>query len=262
MSSRVLTPLFPVVLAVATVPACKSESGPADTTDKAIEQTQSAPPAAKAPDTAATGGGAVAAAAAAEGVPAEMAAPAAAGTKPAEGEAAGGKVYATFKTSMGDIVCELFADKAPKSVENFIALATGTKEWTHPGTGQKMTGAPLYNNTIFHRIIPGFMIQGGDPLGIGTGGPGYRFADEFHPDLKHDKPGRLSMANSGPNTNGSQFFITHKATPWLDGRHSIFGQVVKGQEIVDAMGGVEKGPGDKPVKDIVLKEVAITRGSY
>jgi peptidyl-prolyl cis-trans isomerase A (cyclophilin A) len=172
-----------------------------------------------------------------------------------------GPVYATLKTSMGDIVIQLFEDKAPKTVANFIALANGTKEWIDPKTKEKVK-RPLYNGTIFHRVIPGFMIQGGDPLGNGTGGPGYQFEDEFHPDLKHSEAGILSMANAGPNTNGSQFFITYKATPWLDGHHSVFGQVVKGQDVVDAIGNVPRDFRDRPVKDIIIKEVVITRGSY
>jgi peptidyl-prolyl cis-trans isomerase A (cyclophilin A) len=172
-----------------------------------------------------------------------------------------GPVYATLKTSSGDIVIQLFEDKAPKTVANFIALATGAKEWTDPKTGEK-TKRPLYNGTIFHRVIPGFMIQGGDPLGSGTGGPGYRFEDEFNPDLKHSKPGILSMANAGPNTNGSQFFITEKPTPWLDGKHSVFGEVVKGQNVVDAIANVPRDLRDRPIKDVVLQEVVITRGSY
>jgi peptidyl-prolyl cis-trans isomerase A (cyclophilin A) len=170
-------------------------------------------------------------------------------------------LYATFKTSMGDIVIHLYEDKAPNTVANFVGLATGTKEWTDPRTGEKVK-KPLYNGTIFHRVIPGFMIQGGDPLGRGTGGPGYRFADEFHKELRHSKPGILSMANSGPNTNGSQFFITHVPTPHLDNRHSVFGEVVKGQEVVVAIGNVPKGPGDRPQKDVVLQEVVISRGKY
>jgi peptidyl-prolyl cis-trans isomerase A (cyclophilin A) len=172
-----------------------------------------------------------------------------------------GPLYATLKTSMGDIVALLFEDKAPKTVENFVGLATGTKEWIDPKTGERVK-RPLYNGTIFHRVIPNFMIQAGDPLGNGTGGPGYRFADEFHPDLKHSKPGILSMANAGPNTNGSQFFITEQATPWLDGRHSVFGEVVKGEEVVNAIAAVPRNPRDRPLKDVVLYEVVISRGSY
>lgn len=170
-----------------------------------------------------------------------------------------GPVYATLKTSMGDIVIQLFEDKAPKTVANFVDLATGAKEWTDPKTKEKVK-RPLYNGTIFHRVIPGFMIQGGDPLGNGTGGPGYRFEDEFNPDLKHSKPGVLSMANAGPNTNGSQFFIIHKATPWLDGKHSVFGEVVKGQAVVDAIANVPRDFRDRPLKDVVIKEVVISRG--
>jgi peptidyl-prolyl cis-trans isomerase A (cyclophilin A) len=172
-----------------------------------------------------------------------------------------GPVYATMKTSMGDVVILLFEEKAPKTVANFVDLATGAKEWTDPKTKQKVK-RPMYNGTIFHRVIPDFMIQGGDPLGNGTGGPGFRFADEFHPDLKHSKPGILSMANAGPNTNGSQFFITHKATPWLDGKHSVFGEVVKGQDVVNAMASAPRDSRDKPTKDVVLVEVVISRGNY
>ena len=172
-----------------------------------------------------------------------------------------GPLYATLKTSMGDIVIQLFDDKAPKTVANFVGLASGTKEWMDPKTDEKVK-RPLYNGTIFHRVIPGFMIQGGDPRGNGTGGPGYRFEDEFHPDLRHSKAGILSMANAGPNTNGSQFFITHQATPQLDGRHSVFGEVVKGQEIVVAIANVPRDLRDRPIKDVVIKEIVITRGSY
>ncbi len=170
-----------------------------------------------------------------------------------------GPLYATFKTSMGDIVVRLYEDKAPKTVENFVGLATGTKEWTDPKTGAKVK-RPLYNGTIFHRVIPGFMIQGGDPLGRGTGGPGYRFADEFHPDLRHSKAGILSMANAGPNTNGSQFFITLGPTPHLDNRHSVFGEVVQGQQVAVAIANVPRGPNDRPLKDVALNEVVISRG--
>jgi peptidyl-prolyl cis-trans isomerase A (cyclophilin A) len=172
-----------------------------------------------------------------------------------------GPLYATLKTSMGEIVIQLFDDKAPKTVANFVDLATGTKEWTDPKTREKVK-RPLYNGTIFHRVIPGFMIQGGDPLGNGTGGPGYRFEDEFHPDLKHSKPGILSMANAGPNTNGSQFFIIQKPTPWLDGKHSVFGEVVKGQKVVDAIINVPRDLRDRPMKDVAIQEVVISRGSF
>jgi peptidyl-prolyl cis-trans isomerase A (cyclophilin A) len=176
----------------------------------------------------------------------------------------GDKLFATFETSMGNLVVELFWDKAPNTVTNFVQLAEGTKEWTDPKTGQKVK-KPLYDGTKFHRVIPDFMIQGGDPLGNGTGGPGYRFADEFHPSLKHDGPGVLSMANSGPNTNGSQFFITERATPHLDRRHSVFGKVVENVELVGKIARVEKDANDpsgsKPAKDVVLKRVLIGRGA-
>ena len=172
-----------------------------------------------------------------------------------------GLLYATLKTSMGDIVIQLFDDKAPKTVANFVDLASGAKEWTDPKTGAKVK-RPLYNGTIFHRVIPGFMIQGGDPLGNGTGGPGYRFEDEFNPDLKHSKHGILSMANAGPNTNGSQFFITQKATPWLDGKHSVFGEVVKGQNVIDAIINVPRDLRDRPMKDVVIQEVVISRSTF
>ncbi len=141
------------------------------------------------------------------------------------------ETYATFKTSMGDIVVQLLPEKAPKTVENFVGLAEGTREWTDPRSG-KLVKTPLYDGTVFHRVIPGFMIQGGDPLGTGTGGPGYRFADEIGADNRFDAPGKLAMANAGPNTNGSQFFITEVPTPHLDRGHTIFGVAVKGQELV------------------------------
>ena len=167
-------------------------------------------------------------------------------------------LYATLKTSMGEIVIRLFEDKAPKTVANFVGLATGTKAWSDPKSGQQVE-RPLYNGTIFHRVIPNFMIQGGDPLGIGSGGPGYRFPDEFHPQLRHDKPGILSMANAGPNSNGSQFFIIHQATPWLDGKHSVFGEVASGQDVVEAIGKTPRDARDKPLADVVLVEVVFSR---
>jgi len=142
-----------------------------------------------------------------------------------------GSIHATFQTSMGEIVVRLLPEKAPKTVENFVGLAEGTREWTDPKSGQK-TKKPLYDGTLFHRVIPDFMIQGGDPLGTGTGGPGYKFADEIGPDNRFQKAGLLAMANAGPNTNGSQFFITEVPTPWLDKGHTIFGEVVKGVELV------------------------------
>jgi peptidyl-prolyl cis-trans isomerase A (cyclophilin A) len=144
---------------------------------------------------------------------------------------AGNDLYATFKTSMGDIVVKLLSKDAPKTVENFVGLATGEKEWTDPRTGKK-TNARLYDGTLFHRVIADFMIQGGDPLGQGIGGPGYKFEDEFKSGRRFEKPGLLAMANAGPNTNGSQFFITEVPTPHLNNRHTIFGEVVKGFDLV------------------------------
>ncbi len=165
---------------------------------------------------------------------------------------------ATLHTSLGDIVIELFPHHAPKTVANFVELATGAKEWTDPNTGQK-TNANLYDGTIFHRVIDGFMIQGGDPLGKGTGGPGYRFADEFHGELTFDRPYILAMANSGPGTNGSQFFITTAATTWLNRKHSIFGEVKdsKSQAVVDAIGTVKTAAQDRPAIDITINSVTI-----
>jgi len=170
-------------------------------------------------------------------------------------------LYAVFDTSMGEIVCELEFEKVPVTVANFVSLAEGTHAWTDPNTQTEVTDRPLYSGTKFHRVIPNFMIQGGDPLGNGMGGPGYKFADEFDESLRHDGPGVLSMANSGPGTNGSQFFITHVATPHLDDRHSVFGKVVSGQDVVDAMADVPKTgqQNSTPVEDIMLNEVRIVR---
>lgn len=167
-------------------------------------------------------------------------------------------IYAVFETSMGNITVKLFHKKAPKTVENFVGLAEGTKEWKDPQTG-KMVKKPLYDGTIFHRVIPDFMIQGGDPLGSGMGGPGYRFADEFGIGLRHDKPGILSMANSGPNTNGSQFFITEVPTRHLDNKHAVFGQVIDGLDLVKKIARVKVMRGNRPVHDVVLKKVVIKR---
>ena len=164
---------------------------------------------------------------------------------------------AVIKTTAGDITVKLFDRQAPKTVENFVGLATGKKEWTDPKTGKKVKGKPLYNGTIFHRVIPGFMIQGGDPLGTGTGGPGYTFADEVSPLDSFNKPYILAMANAGPGTNGSQFFITVKATPWLDGHHTIFGEVTQGQAVVDKIVNAERGANDRPVKAISIKSISI-----
>jgi peptidyl-prolyl cis-trans isomerase A (cyclophilin A) len=166
--------------------------------------------------------------------------------------------YAVFETSQGDIVCRLFDQEAPQTVANFIGLAEGTKEFSDPKTSQKAK-RPFYDGLTFHRVIPDFMIQGGCPLGTGTGGPGYKFADEFHPSLRHSSPGRLSMANAGPNTNGSQFFITVAATPWLDKRHTIFGEVVEGQEVADKISKVPRDSSDRPRTPVILKQVRIER---
>ena len=183
-----------------------------------------------------------------------LAAPAAGAQAPAAKEKKKmADTYATFKTSMGDIVVKLFPDKAPKTVENFVGLAEGTKEWKDPRSGQTVK-KPLFDGTIFHRVIPQFMIQGGDPLGNGTGGPGYKFGDETSPTDQFNKPGILAMANSGPNTNGSQFFITEVPTPWLNGKHTIFGEVVKGFDLVPKIAAAGNGR-------VRLDKVVITHGA-
>ena len=167
---------------------------------------------------------------------------------------------AALHTNHGDIGIGLFADQAPKTVRNFTGLAEGTQEWTDPKIRAKST-APLYDGTIFHRVISGFMIQGGDPLGTGTGGPGYRFADEFHPELSFDRPYLLAMANAGPNTNGSQFFITVAPTKHLNFKHTIFGEVAdqESRDVVDAIAAVATGPADRPRTDVVISSITITR---
>lgn len=175
------------------------------------------------------------------------------------------ELWAELDTSMGDILCELASDKAPATVASFVGLAEGTKRWTDPATGRAMD-APLYDGTIIHRVLPGFMIQGGDPLGTGRGGPGFRIDDEFHPQLRH-APGALSMANSGPDTAGSQFFITEVATPHLDGRHAVFGQCEPLSLVRDIAAVAVQPPAapgeeaSRPVQDVVLEKVTIHRGS-
>ncbi len=169
------------------------------------------------------------------------------------------KLTATLTTTQGPVTIRLFPDHAPKTVRNFVELAEGGREWTDPRTHAR-TKDKLYDGTIFHRVIAGFMVQGGDPLGTGTGGPGYEFADEIHPDLRFDKPYLLAMANAGPGTNGSQFFITVGPTPWLTGKHTIFGEVINGADIVDEISRVQTRPGDRPVTDVVLQSVTIERG--
>ena len=166
--------------------------------------------------------------------------------------------YARFETTQGTFTIRLFDKEAPNTVANFVGLAEGTKEFTDPATGQKKK-EPYYDGVIFHRVINGFMIQGGDRLGKGTGGPGYTFADEFHPSLRHSRAGILSMANAGPGTNGSQFFITLGPTPHLDNRHSVFGEVVEGLDIVKKIGGVATGAQDRPATPVVMNKVTIQR---
>ena len=167
-------------------------------------------------------------------------------------------IYAQFDTSLGQFTAELFDAKVPKTVANFVGLAEGTKEWKHPKTGERHT-KPFYDGIIFHRVIGGFMLQGGDPLGQGYGGPGYQFEDEFHPDLRHDRAGILSMANAGPNSNGSQFFVTLGPTPHLDRKHSVFGRVVSGLDVVEKIGRVPTDGNDRPKTPVVINKLTIER---
>jgi peptidyl-prolyl cis-trans isomerase A (cyclophilin A) len=167
--------------------------------------------------------------------------------------------YAHFTTSEGNFTARLFDAETPNTVANFTGLADGSKEWTDPRSSQRVK-QPYFNGTVFHRVIADFMIQGGDPLGQGTGGPGYNFGDEFHPKLRHSKAGILSMANRGPNTNGGQFFITLVPTPWLDDKHSVFGEIVEGMDVVEKIGHTATTkPGDRPVKPITIEAVTIER---
>jgi peptidyl-prolyl cis-trans isomerase A (cyclophilin A) len=183
--------------------------------------------------------------------------------------AGSGKLYARFHTTQGAIVVELEEQRAPKTVANFVGLAAGTMAWKDEHAGKAMDGQPLYSGVRFHRVIPGFMVQCGDPLTRhadtsrrwGTGGPGYRFSDEFHKELKHDRPGILSMANSGPGTNGSQFFITEGPTPHLDGKHSVFGSVVSGMEVVKKIANVPRGGADRPNEDQVVEKIELFRSA-
>ncbi|MCB9741880.1 MAG: peptidylprolyl isomerase [Alphaproteobacteria bacterium] len=169
-----------------------------------------------------------------------------------------GQLYCTFVTNMGSMTAELYEDAVPRTVANFVGLATGDTDWTDPTTGGPGEGA-LYTDVLFHRVIDGFMLQCGDPTGTGRGGPGYRFKDEFDPSLRHTGKGILSMANAGPNTNGSQFFVCQVPTPWLDGKHSVFGKVIENTDLIDTIARVPKGAGDRPRQDVVLHRVDVFR---
>jgi peptidyl-prolyl cis-trans isomerase A (cyclophilin A) len=182
-----------------------------------------------------------------------------------------GQLYARLHTTQGAVIVALEEERAPNTVKNFVGLATGAMAWRDAKTGEAMQGTPMYDGVRFHRVIPGFMVQVGDPLSRhtdsgtrarwGTGGPGYRFEDEFHRDLKHDRPGILSMANAGPGTNGSQFFITEGPTPHLDGRHSVFGHVAAGLDVVNRIANAPRNPRDQPSEDQVLVRVELFRSA-
>lgn len=221
----------------------------------AAPSTSSAPPAAAAPATTTPS-----AAKAEEAAPAKNAAEKAKEETPAKTKKKGiRKMFALMETSMGTIKIRLHFDKTPKTVANFVDLAEGTKEWTEAGTKMKKK-TKFYDGLTFHRVIPNFMIQGGDPLGTGTGGPGYQFKDEFYPGLRHDKPGILSMANAGKDTNGSQFFITTVPTPWLDKKHTVFGEVVEGMDVVEAISNTPRDTSnDRPLKAVTINKLTIIR---
>jgi len=166
------------------------------------------------------------------------------------------ELTATLHTSEGDIDIRLFEERAPNTVENFVGLATGEQAWEHPETGEEIE-EPLYDDIPVHRVIEEFMVQTGDPTGTGRGGPGYTFDDEFHPELRHDSAGMVSMANRGPDTNGSQFFITLAAQPHLDDKHAVFGEVVDGMDVVEALGNVETDSNDRPTSAVTLESVEV-----
>jgi peptidyl-prolyl cis-trans isomerase A (cyclophilin A) len=179
-------------------------------------------------------------------------------TDPSDYVSGDGELHAVLRTNHGDIEIQLFEKRAPRTVANFVGLATGKRTWEDPETGEEKN-EPFYDGLIFHRVIEGFMLQGGDPTGSGRGGPGYQFDDEFHDELRHDREGRLSMANSGPNTNGSQFFITLGRTPHLNDKHSVFGQVVDGMDNVKEIGNVETNRNDRPAEQVVIESVDVER---